>query len=46
MPSEFTILLDRRGRAEAVFSSTVDSVLFCIDNDFMGTAQLGRGGSK
>ena len=43
IPSEFTTLLDRRGHVEVVFSSTVDNALFRVDNDFMGTAELGRG---
>jgi hypothetical protein len=44
IPSEFTTLLDRREHFEVAFSSTVDNALFCIDNDFMGTAQPGRVG--
>jgi hypothetical protein len=43
VPSEFTTLLDRRGHVEVVFSSTVDSALFRVDNDFVCAAQLGRG---
>jgi hypothetical protein len=44
IPSESTTLLDRRGHVEIVFSSTLDNALFRVDNDFMGTAELGRGG--
>ena len=43
IPSEFTTSLDRQGHAEDVFSSTADNALFRIDNDFVCTAQLGKG---